>query len=800
MKHVLVSLYLLGCLRPALPGCDVPASAFQLPGDYLLGGLFDVHHASGSVVHHRPVAINCSRQNFTVSSYRMFQVMRFSVEEINNSTTLLPNVSLGYEISDHCSDTLSFPGVLNLISVNGSVPLREEADDPSRVIAVVGPFGSTETLTVAPLFMINLIPMVSYGSASSVLTNKWRYPSFLRTVHSNEDIIDLIVRILQYFDWRWVAFLHSNDAYGEDGLELFRTKIHNTEIYMPYTEELNPDSNYSQMFREIESLNISTVIVFSLEKYAKVLIESAIACKVREKVWIAGDSWSLNQKLSEQEGIHSIGTILGVAEAVEHIPGFHEFIGSSKVRRECGDAGRESPENPSYSFPVYSAVYAIAHALHNVLRCHAGGCREDITVYPHMVLAELKKSNFTLLNVSIGFDEHGEPLFGSHSVVFWNRGHIEEIGVHDHNPLGRFSINSSKIRWHTNGKVPVSECSPECAEGFVRKRDGIHRSCFTCEVCPRGTYMNSTEDPYRCVRCQKTEWSAERSISCSLRSVEFVSFTDGVAVVTMLATWAMVGLSGATAILFAANYHTPVVRSAGGPMCFLILGCLSLSGLSVFFYFGKPTTAFCILRYFPFLLCYATCMACFMVRSFQIVCVFKMAAKFPKLHGWWMRYNGQWLVITAAFVTQALMLVISYTTRPPRTRYETLWYPDQIVLGCGQSGAFFVPVGFLWSLCFLCFVFSYMGKDLPKNYNEAKAKTFCLLLLIFTWILFATVKLLYHGKHIQTFNALAVLSSLYSILIWYFLPKCYIIVFQPHKNTQQYFQGLIQSYTKNISK
>lgn len=269
----------------------------------------------------------------------------------------------------------------------------------------------------------------------------------------------------------------------------------------------------------------------------------------------------------------------------------------------------------------------------------------------------------------------------------------------------------------------------------------------------------------------------------------------------MTASWVLVGLSVATIVLFAVKYDTPVVKSAGGPMCFLTLGCLSLCSLSIFFYFGEPTASFCILRFLPFLLFYTPCLACFVVRSFQIVCVFKMAAKFPRLYAWWMKYHGQWLVITVAFVTQALLLFIGYTYGPPKPYNETFWYPDQIILSCdmghfqANSGSLFL----LGSLCFLCFIFSYMGKDLPKNYNEAKSITFCLLLLILTWIVFATEYTLYHGKYIQTLNALAVLCSLYWFLVWYFLPKCYIIIFQPHKNTQQYFQGLIQSYTKTMS-
>ncbi|XP_040009291.1 taste receptor type 1 member 1-like [Xiphias gladius] len=822
MKHFLAFLCLLEPLLCALTQCTFPASEFQLEGDYLIGGLFDIHHVSAPVYHDRPEAIDCSSQPFILSSYRRFQLMRFSVEEINNSTDLLPNVSIGYEIFDHCSDIQNFPGILDLISVNG---LIQPWDEPhknlskvSKMIAVVGTYTSTETLTVAPLFMMNLIPMVSYGAASSVFSRKQNFPSFFRTVHPNKDVIQVIINILLHFNWRWVAFLNTDDDYGNDGLELFIKKIKDTEICLAYTKGLNHYTDYSQMFKTIAAQRIHIIIVFAAEWTAEALIDKAIELNVTNKVWIAGDAWSLNKRLPKKKRIKNIGTVLGVSEPVETIPGFSNFIYSSKSQTLCENEGQQkfcnqvcncsslSPEeilaaDPSFSFPVYSAVYAIAHALHSALKCGAGTCNDNITIYPHMVLAELKKSNFTLLNRSINFDENGDPKFGSYSIVFWNHsGDAQVVGFYQFHPSVKFFINSTKVQWYTEGEVPTSLCSPECPIGYAKKQDGIHKCCFTCVICPNGTYVNTTEDAYKCIYCKETEWSAEGSTSCNLRVVEYIPFTDSAAVLLMFGALALVGLTLAMSALFAINYSTPVVRSAGGPMCFLILGCLSLCSLSVFFYFDKPTVSFCILRLLPFTLFYTVCLACFVVRSFQIVCIFKIAGKFPKLHSWWMKCHGQWLVITGAFVTQLLLILIGYSYEPPKPYNETIFYPDKIILGCDISlGASSGSVILLVFLSCLCFIFSYMGKDLPKNYNEAKAITFCLLLLILTWIIFATMYVLYHGKNIATLNALAVLSSLYSFLLWYFLPKCYIILFQPYKNTQQYFQGLIQNYTKTIS-
>lgn len=75
-------------------------------------------------------------------------------------------------------------------------------------------------------------------------------------------------------------------------------------------------------------------------------------------------------------------------------------------------------------------------------------------VYPCQVLTGLRKSNFTLLNQSIQFDDNGDPKFGSYSVVFWNHnGDAEEIGFYKFYPSVNFLINSTKIQWYTHGEV-----------------------------------------------------------------------------------------------------------------------------------------------------------------------------------------------------------------------------------------------------------------------------------------------------------------------------------------------------------
>ncbi|XP_033824753.1 taste receptor type 1 member 1-like [Periophthalmus magnuspinnatus] len=797
--------------------CTKAGSEFRQSGDFVLGGLFDIHYISKAISHHMPESTQCSSHDLIVPSYRRFQIMRFAIEEINNSSTLLPNVTLGYEIFDHCSNTDNFPSVFKFISQDRWVqPWYHLSKGLSDVAAVVGPFSSSDTTTIAPLFMMDFVPLISYGAGSSAFSEKVKFPSFMRTVHSNRDLVEVVVHILLYFKWHWVAFLNTNDAYGKDGLELFRKRIVDTGICVAYNEVVNHHTNTSIMIKQLEAYNVNVIVVFVPEETAEYLIGALRHLNMTKKVWLAVDAWSLNKKLPKMQGIKNVGTVLGVAQPSVHIPGFKEFVYSTKKQcqrdagelcnQHCPDCGDLTPEDiirsdPSYSYNVYIAVYAIAHALHNMLQCGSGECQKNTTVHHYKVLAELRKSNFSLLHELIQFDTNSDPKFGSYAIVFWNcSGDAEEIGFYRFYPSVNFYIDTNKLQWHTGKETPISRCSLDCLVGYAKKQEGSHKCCFSCHKCPNGTYINVTADAYSCQACSAAEWSSDGSTSCILRTVEFVPFEDAVTIVIMVGTVILVALSLLTAVLFSLNFNTPVVRSAGGPMCFLILGCLSLCSISVFFYFGTPTFASCILRFFPFFMFFSVCLACFVVRSFQIVCIFKIAAKYPSVQRWWMKYHGQWLVITLSFLTQTALLILGYILSPPAPFSDYDWDQTKIILSCGGDfQANFAATILLLVLCCLCFIFSYMGKDLPKNYNEAKSITFCLLLIVLTWVIFATQFILYKGKYIQTLNAMAVLSSLYSFLLWYFLPKCYIIIFQPKRNTAQYFQGLIQSYTKTIS-
>ncbi|XP_016362283.1 taste receptor type 1 member 1-like [Sinocyclocheilus anshuiensis] len=300
----------------------------------------------------------------------------------------------------------------------------------------------------------------------------------------------------------------------------------------------------------------------------------------------------------------------------------------------------------------------------------------------------------------------------------------------------------------------------------------------------------------------KNEWYDEGSAMCKTRSVVYPQFTEIPSIIVMVSTACLVMLLIAMFCLFAYNYDTPVVKSAGGSMCFLMLTSLILSSISVFFFFGKPTFVFCLLRNAIYAFFFTVFISCLTVRSFQIVCVFKMAAQFPKVYSLWVKHNGQWLFVAFASFIHFISCVIWMTVNPVKLVADSWTYKDQLMLICerGNTITLTIVVFLGWFLGFLCLLFSYMGRDLPKNYNESKSITFSLILYYLTWVAYFTAYLTLKSKYIVILNAMAQISSINGILFSYFIPKSYIIIFQPQKNTPAYFQTSIQNYTQTISR
>lgn len=283
-----------------------------------------------------------------------------------------------------------------------------------------------------------------------------------------------------------------------------------------------------------------------------------------------------------------------------------------------------------------------------------------------------------------------------------------------------------------------------------------------------------------------------------MRQVIYLHWEQPISLVLLLCH--VLGFLASLGVLatFIRHSDTPVVKSAGGSLCFLMIASLLVGFCSIPFYVGWPSELKCICRQTIFSVCFSVCISCITVRSFQIIFVFKVANRLPGAYKFWMKYHGQQVFVAAVSIAKFLLVSINIATyHPAPVEYIVGSDPAVLILICNRSYRSSMLMNNIFDMClsFLCFCFAYMGRTFPKNYNEAKYITLCMTSYFASWVALILVMSVFEGMIVTVFDAATVLSNLFGILLGYFGSKCYVIFFHPERNTAAFFQTAIQSYT-----
>ncbi|XP_075815352.1 G-protein coupled receptor family C group 6 member A isoform X3 [Microtus pennsylvanicus] len=225
--------------------CHTPDDfvAITSPGQIMIGGLFAIHEKMLSSDDHprRPQIQKCV--GFEISAFLQALAMVHSIEVINNST-LLPGVKLGYEIYDTCTEvtaavaaTLRFLSKFNCSRETVTFQCDYSSYMP-RVKAVIGAGYSEISMAVSRMLNLQLMPQVSYESTAEILSDKIRFPSFLRTVPSDFYQTKAMAHLIQQSGWNWIGLITTDDDYGRLALNTFAIQAAANNVCIAFKEVL----------------------------------------------------------------------------------------------------------------------------------------------------------------------------------------------------------------------------------------------------------------------------------------------------------------------------------------------------------------------------------------------------------------------------------------------------------------------------------------------------------------------------------------------------------------------------------
>uniref|UniRef100_UPI0037E92230 extracellular calcium-sensing receptor-like n=1 Tax=Semicossyphus pulcher TaxID=241346 RepID=UPI0037E92230 len=824
-------------------------SQFSKEGDINIGGIFSFHQNPVRVnpaLHVNPGTIQC--EGLDPGELQYAYTMMFAIEEINNSSELLPGVTLGYRIFDSCpSVPLSIRASLNLMNRYESG--GDSCSKLSNVHAVIGETTSTSTIGIARTMGPFHIPVISHSATCACLSNRRDYPSFFRTIPSDIYQSQALAKLVKHFGWTWVGAIRTNSDYGNGGMATFLEAAEKEGVCVEYSLAIyrtDPRKWFLEVVEIIKKSTSKVIVAFADGTDLDILIKELHAQNVTGLQWVGSEGWITYRYIASPVNYAVVQGAVGFAALNAHIPGLQEFLANSRPSIAQGDrglvelwetvfsctltpqaaaqaqgsvaacTGKESLWDTNTRFTdvsdasllnnVYKATYAVAHALHMLFMCKDGEgpfenntCADRKNVQPWKVLHYLTQVNFTTkIGENVFFDALGDPV-ARYALVNWQMdetGYIlfETIGFYDASqPEGQqFEMKAgvSAIWAGENLEVPRSVCSESCLPGtrraFVK---GKPFCCFDCITCADGEFSNST-NAVKCDKCPPEYKSNDGRNNCDLKAIEFLTFRELMGI--LLVTFSVFGacLAMTMALIFFHYRQTPIVRANNSELSFLLLFSLTLCFLCSLTFIGRPSEWSCMLRHTAFGITFVLCISCILGKTVVVLMAFK--ATLPgSIVMKWFGPAQQRLSVLAFTLIQVLICILWLTINPPFPFKNMKHYKDKIILECalGSPVGFWAVLGYIGLLALLCFILAFLARKLPDNFNEAKFITFSMLIFCAVWITFIPAYASSPGKFTVAVEIFAILASSYGMLFCIFLPKCYIILLKPENNTRKHLMS-----------
>ncbi|XP_043564408.1 metabotropic glutamate receptor 3-like [Chiloscyllium plagiosum] len=792
-----------------------------IDGDLVIGGLFPVHEKGNGLE-------DCGRINEQRGIERL-EAMLFALDAINKDPSILPGIKLGAHILDTCSkDTYALEQSLEFvrsslakvdeteyICPDGSFAIHD--DKAFAIAGVIGGSYSDVSIQVANLLRLFQIPQISYASTSAKLSDKSRYDYFARTVPPDFYQAKAMSDILRFFNWTYVSTVASEGDYGETGIEVFEQEARARNICIATSEKVGRSMDQKSYDGVIKALaqkpSARVVVLFTKSEDARELLTAAHRLNFTF-TWVASDGWGALENVvrgNEQAAQGAITIELAahpIAEFAAYFVNLHptnnhrnawfrEFwqqrFNCSFRQRECtsNTLRKENYQPESKIMFVLNAVYAMAHALHNMQQalcpnttklCDNMRPLNGKRFYKDYIIKVHFDAPFRLddTDSEIRFDRYGDGIGRYNIFNFQARG-----GRYGYQRVGYWgedlTLNTSLIVW-AQSSIPTSQCSDPCAKNEAKSMQRGDVCCWLCIPCQPYEFLY---DEFTCMDCGPGRWPTEDLSSCYDLPEEYIKWEDAWAIgpITISCLGFICTLCVFT--IFVKNNNTPVVKASGRELCYILLVGVLMSYSMTLIFIAKPSTTVCTLRRLGLGSSFAVCYSALLTKTNRIARIFngvRDGAQRPRC----ISPASQVGICLALISCQLIVVTVWLVVETPGTRKETTPEKrDTVTLKCNtKESSMLTSLTYTVVLIVLCTVYAFKTRKCPENFNEAKFIGFTMYTTCIIWLAFLPIFYVTSSDYrVQTTTMCISVSLSGSVVLGcLFAPKVHIILFQPQKN------------------
>ncbi|KAI7799834.1 G-protein coupled receptor family C group 6 member A-like precursor [Triplophysa rosa] len=762
--------------------------------------------------------------SFDLGSYLESLAAIHTIEEINDSK-FLPGIKFGYQVCDPCaSPTKALHCLEHLLAINGSLPVLSDFSDfrPSMK-ALLGERYSELSIAVAKLLSLYMFPQISCTSSSPVLSDKLRYPSFMRVVPSDVHQAKALAKLMEHFSWSWVGVVYGDDDYGRAAHQSLRQEAEGKvcldfEMVVPhYLDHVEIDKYIKDVIDTIQASSAKVVVLILKDKLVEKILKGMIQSNM-SRIWIASDAWSMHGPLTKMPDINKVGEIFGFSFVMGNIPGFEDYLKNPRpspgakndfieeykeLRRNCsisalncgvGDLLDVMDRRKVYGHRV--AVYAIAHGLKKLLKCNETACLGDINFPPWQLVESIRSVTFTLDGISHSFDEYGDFTDG-YDLIRWtktNDGRIIDV-------VGKFILKKGEVELRSEYQgitLPPSKCSESCPPGTSKGVVNTVKSCcYNCTECPEGTYTNKSDED-RCHDCPKDQWSTKKQTKCEVFQYTYLFWSDVYPIVLLVATAIGITAVFTSFIIYYIHRDMAIIKMADMKMSsFMLLGLMD-SFVSVIMFIGRPNDHLCRAQQAVYGLGFTLCVSSILVKAYRTFLAFMIFK--PNIKHQLNKLYKPLINVLVLTSGQGVILLFWLIFKPPNE--DTVWpgksgIVKYIVCIEGSIIGFAVMHCYISLLAFICFILAFKARKVPQDFNDTSVIIFSMLIHLFVWLCFIPIyinKNKTEQQHIV--QASAVLASNYGIIFCHFVPKCYILLWDLSGNSRSAILGRLSRHIR----
>ncbi|XP_044523146.1 vomeronasal type-2 receptor 26-like [Gracilinanus agilis] len=816
-------------------------------GDVVLGGFFPLFiYKLSKIPYWKKFFLNpryiLKQYWWLPKHYYQVLALMFAVEEINRNPNMLPNMTLGFHIFNaYHNDERTLESSLMWLSGQGQTIPNYNCDSKGKSVVVIGGATSEMTVSMETLLELYKFPQVTYGLFDPLLSDPIQFPSVYQMASMDTSLPLAMVRLMVHFKWTWVGLVASDDSRSEKFLRNLQEEMVRNYVCVAFRVKIRTDEEWGipSHYNFLHSIYHSTAKVIVIYGDTDSLLSQIFNNKAHAfiyKMWITSSHWNIAKRPGYIYFDNFHGALI-FSEQTSKIPGFKPFLKTIdpdkypediflknfwKSAFKCmsqygeGDGGICSQNTSldtlplSYvhlamsgqSYTVYSAVHAVAQALHEMFlersEMESSVDRDNWVTYPwklHSFLKNIRFNNTAGKQVILDKKRHSVANYDVLNYVTFSNDTEVLVKVGEflsQAPRGQdFTIQEKAIVWpKLQEKPPHSRCSTVCGPGFhIKAQEEKPVCCFECVPCPQGQISNYTGKD-QCMKCPEDQYPNRERNHCLYKGVNFLAYEDPLGITF---TSIAVGFSLFTVLVFwvfVKHQNTPIVKANNRNLTYILLFSLSLCFLCSLLFIGPPTATNCLLRQTTFGVMFTVAVSSILAKTITVVLAFRATRPGSRSRRW---VGSRALISLVVFCTliQVMLCAIWLLLSPPFPDADTHSDPEHIILECNEGSliAFYSVLGYMAFLALASFTVAFLARNLPDTFNEAKLITFSMLVFCSVWISFLPTYQSTKGKMMVVVEVFSILSSSAGLLGCIFIPKCFVILLQPQRNTKIFFKN-----------